>query len=242
MSLSRLKHALRNRKRQETNWGCGHGYWHHETDKSVSKIIDHTPCGVSFPCRLCLTDRLFHEVCMSDSASLVASRIHDRGRAGSPVDFIIAAVFVCIFGVVVHAFQYRGALGESDLYRVLVGLLDGAVSGRGIDSPLHYDRNFGFGYLAAFYALADPATLRDPDRLMGLMNQVGFWSMIPAQLCFWCAVSLIHGTRAGSIALIVFALGPMIPELATSGHQVIPMFGFLCAAAILMFLPVNGWR
>jgi hypothetical protein len=33
-----------------------------------------------------------------------------------------------------------------------------------------------------------------------------------------------------TVALIVFALAPTIPELATSGHQVIPMFAS-CAPA-----------
>ena len=164
------------------------------------------------------------------------------GRVSGSIEFGIALAFVVIFGLVVHAFQYQGELGESDLYRVLDGLMGGAVSGKGIASDLHYDRDFGFGYLMSFYEFADPATLRDPDRLMPLMNQVGFWSFIPALLCFWCAVSLAHGARAATLALIIFALSPMIPELATSGHQVIPMFGFLCAGAVLMFLPVSGWR
>src|ERR1700712_1776007 len=157
-------------------------------------------------------------------------------------DVMIAAAFIVVYAIVINAFRYHGALAESDLYRVLVGLLDGAVSGKGLASDLHYDRDFGFGYMAAFYAFVDPATLRDPDRLMQLMNQVGFWSMLPTLLFFWCAVRLVHGERAATIALIVFAFGPMIPELATSGHQIIPMFGLLCAAATLLFLPLTGWK
>ena len=136
----------------------------------------------------------------------------------------------------------RNALAESDLYRVLVGLMDGASSGTGIASDLHFNREFGFGYLAAFYAFVDPATLRDPDRLMALINQVGFWSMLAALAFFWCAVQLIHGSRVATIALVVFALGPMVPELATSGHQTIPMLAFLFAGASLLMLPVTGWK
>jgi hypothetical protein len=151
-------------------------------------------------------------------------------------------IFVLLFAVVISAFQYRDALAESDLYRVLVGLLDGENSGAHLASPLHYDPDFGFGYITAFYAFADPATLRDPDKLMSLMNQVGFWFMLAGLLLFWCAVRLVHGARVATIALIIFALGPMIPELATSGHQAIPMFAFLCAGACLLFLPLTGWR
>jgi hypothetical protein len=163
-------------------------------------------------------------------------------RRDLPIDFIAALIFVLLFAIGVHAFQYRDALAESDGYRVLVGLLDGEVGGTGVASKLHYDNTFGFGYLAAFYAFADPATLRDPDKLTDLINQVGFCFMLTGLLGFWCAVSLIHGARAGTIALVVFGLGPMILELGTSGHPVIPMFALLCAGATLLFLPVTGWR
>lgn len=146
-----------------------------------------------------------------------------------------------VFAIGVHAFQYRGAFAESDGYRVLIGLLDGAVGGTGIASSLHYDNTFGFGYLAAFYALADPRTLQNPDDLTQLMNQVGFCAMLVGLLCFWCAVSLLHGTRAATVALVIFALGPMVLELATSGHPVIVMFALLFAGATLLFLPLTGW-
>lgn len=159
-----------------------------------------------------------------------------------PANFLIAFLFIVLFAIIIAAFEYHGALAEADLYRVLVGLMDGAVSGSGIESDLHYDRDFGFGYLAAFYAFANPAVLRDPDRLMSLMNEVGFWTMLPGLLLFWCAVRLVHRSLAATIALFVLALGPMFPEMATSGHQTIPMFAFLCGAATLLFLPVTGWK
>jgi hypothetical protein len=170
-----------------------------------------------------------------------------RPRAASlfrdaPLDFFVAVGFVLLFAIGLYTYQYHDALAESDLYRVLVGLLDGEVSGKGISSNLQYDHDFGFGYLAAFYRFADPATLRDPDRLMTLMNQVGFWFMLVGLMGFWSAVSMVHGARIGTVALIIFAFGPMIPELGTSGHQVIPMFAFLCLGATMLFLPVTGWR
>lgn len=160
---------------------------------------------------------------------------------GISVDFLAAVIFLLLFAVWVHAFQYRDAFAEADLYRVLIGLLDGAVSGAGIASSLHYDNTFGFGYLAAFYHLVAPATLRDPDKLTDLINQVGFYALLIGLLCFWCAVALIHRTRAATVALVAFGLGPMILELGTSGHAVIVMFALLCAGATLLFLPLTGW-
>ena len=160
---------------------------------------------------------------------------------GILVDFLVALIFLLLFAVGVHKFQYRDAFAESDLYRVLIGLLDGAISGTGIASSLHYDDTFGFGYLAAFYHLVSPATLRDPDQLTDLINQVGFYALLFGLLFFWCAVALIHGTRAATVALVVFGLGPMILELGTSGHPVIVMFALLCAGATLLFLPLTGW-
>lgn len=179
---------------------------------------------------------------MSLSFALPAQHTRTEPRSLLWTDGIIAVVFIIIYAVVIHSFQYRHGMAESDLYRVLVGLLDGANSGQGIASPLHYDRDFGFGYLEAVYLFVSPAILHDPDRLMPLMNDIGFWSMIPGLLLFWYAVRLIHGSFAATIALVVFALGPMNPEMYTSGHQTIPMFAFLCAGATLLFLPLTGWK
>jgi hypothetical protein len=182
------------------------------------------------------------EQVMSHATSTIERATASPLTRSFPIDFVAALLFVLLFAIGVHAFQYHDALAESDLYRVLVGLMDGANSGQGIASNLQYDHDFGFGYLAAFYAFADPGTLRDPDKLMALMNQVGFWFMLAALLCFWSAVTAVHGARAGTVALIIFGLAPMVPELGTSGHQVIPMFAFLCAGATLLLLPLTGWR
>ena len=53
---------------------------------------------------------------------------------GLPIDLIAALIFVLLFAIGVHAFQYRDGLAESDGYRVLIGLLDGEVGGTGIAS------------------------------------------------------------------------------------------------------------
>jgi hypothetical protein len=91
------------------------------------------------------------------------------------VDTVFGALFLLLFAVGVHAFQYRSVLGEADLYRVLNGMLDGAVTGSGLDSPLHYGRDFGFGYILALYAFVPVDVLRDPDRLIPVINTLGLF-------------------------------------------------------------------
>ncbi|HEY0185513.1 MAG TPA: hypothetical protein VGC09_22145 [Rhodopila sp.] len=178
---------------------------------------------------------------MSYSTAMPAHKQRLAQSSFMSIDFILAALFIVIFGIVINAFRYHTELAESDLYRVLVGLMDGASSGKGLTTDMHYDRDFGFGYLSALFTFVDHATLTDPDRLAALMNQIGFWFMFPCLLFFWCAVRLVHGASAATVALIVFALGPMVPELATSGHMTIPMLAFLFAGATLLLLPATGW-
>jgi hypothetical protein len=180
-------------------------------------------------------------VILSQAKSLSA---HSDGRfypVVERVDLAVAAMAIIVFALIEYTYQYRHILGEPDLYRVLVGLLDGAASGRWLNSPLHYDREFGFGYLAAIFHFVDPAVLTDPDRLIPIMNRVGLWALAPGLVCFWIAVRLAHGAMAATVALMVFSFSPMIVELGTSGHPSLPMFAFLSAAALCLFLPLRGW-
>lgn len=158
------------------------------------------------------------------------------------VDIAIVGLIALTFAIGIYLFRYQHALGEADLYRVMVGILDGAETGERLGSVLHYDRAFGFGYLAAIYAFASPAALHDPDALMTLINEIGFWSVLLALVCFWLSSRLIYGPRVAVAALVVFAFSPMMMELGTSGHQSMPMFALLNAAAICLFVPAAGWR
>ena len=146
------------------------------------------------------------------------------------IDTILACSCIVLFAVCVHTFQYRGVLGESDLYRVLNGMLDGANSGAKLGSDLHYGRDFSFGYILALYALLSDQVLRDPDRLIPIINDIGFYSIILGLIFFWLSTRLVFGARAATVALILFAFSPMILELATSGHQ----------NSYCLFLPVGG--
>lgn len=168
------------------------------------------------------------------------------GRAGvvtrpARIDMVVAIAASILFIVIEAAFQYRHVMAEDDLYRVIIGVMDGVDSGRFLSSPMHYDRDFGFGYLEALYYFLPTDVLRDPDRLMSAINPIGIWSLIFALPCLWFAVRLVHGALVATVSLIVFAFSPMMLELGTSGHQVLPMLAFLAAAALCMFLPVRGW-
>jgi hypothetical protein len=158
------------------------------------------------------------------------------------VDTILACSCIVVFAVCVHTFQYRGVLGESDLYRVLNGMLDGANSGAKLGSDLHYGRDFGFGYILALYALLPNEILRDPDRLIPIINDIGFYFVIVGLFFFWLSTRLVYGARAAMVAMALFAFSPMILELATSGHQVLIAFCFLSIAATFLFWPLAGWR
>ena len=156
------------------------------------------------------------------------------------VDTVFGALFLLLFAIGVHAFQYRSVLGEADLYRVLNGMLDGAVTGSGLGSPLHYGRDFGFGYILALYAFVPVEVLRDPDRLIPVINNLGFYSIILGLFFFWLSTYLVHGSRTATVAMALFAFSPMILELGTSGHPILIAFAFFSAAAACLFLPVSG--
>ncbi|MGH6834365.1 MAG: hypothetical protein ACREC9_02225 [Methylocella sp.] len=157
-------------------------------------------------------------------------------------DRICSAVILILFAVIVHAFQYRGVLGKPDLYRVIAGMMDGAETGSGLGSDLHYGREIGFGYILGLYALIPGEVLRNPDKLIPLINNLGFYSIILGLFFFWLSVCLVHGSRAAMVALALFAFSPMMLEQATSGHQILIAFFFLSAAAVCLFWPFAGWR
>jgi hypothetical protein len=137
------------------------------------------------------------------------------------LDTLFACSCIVLFAVAVHAFQYQGLLGEADIYRVLDGMLDGANSGAKLGSDLHYGRDFGFGYILALYAVLPDQVLRDPDRLIPIINDIGFYFTIVGLFFFWLSTRVVYGARAAMVALALFAFSPMTLELATSGHQIL---------------------
>jgi hypothetical protein len=160
----------------------------------------------------------------------------------SKIDILVAVTCIVVFALTEFWFQYQGVLGESDLYRVLVGMLDGDFSGSGMNSDFQYGREFSFGYILALYALAPTDVLRDPDRLIRLINDLGFCFSIIGIFFFWVSTCIVHGSRAALVALLLFAFSPVMLELGTSGHQILLAFAFAFAGATCLFLPVAGWK
>jgi hypothetical protein len=163
-------------------------------------------------------------------------------KKNTRIDVIAAGLFLLLFVIISHIFQYHGVMGDSDLYLALNGIIDGARMATGLGSNFHYGRDFSFGYILALYALVPVHVLSDPDKLIALINNVGFYSAIFGLIFFWLSVSVLHGFRAAFIALALFAFSPMVLDLATSGHQILTATAFLWAAAACLFWPLAGWR
>ena len=156
------------------------------------------------------------------------------------IDFCVAIFSITLFLLCIHHFQYRTILADDDLYRMLRGLLDGACSGTGFASELHYGKAFSFGYIFALYKLVDQHILQDPQSLIALMNQIGFWSSAAGSICFWGALWLLYDIRRATIAIVPFLFSPIFLEQGTSAHASLISFAFFAAAAVLLFLPAKG--
>jgi hypothetical protein len=175
-------------------------------------------------------------------ASNASRRLFGFGQESIWLDLFFAALAMAIYILWIDHFRYQGLLGEDDLYRVLVGLLDGARSGAHMASQSHYGKAFSFGYIAAFYRFVAPRTLADPQRLIALINEIGFWSAAAGCFSLWLLTWLLYGLRSATVALILFALSPMMLELGTSGHPILPAFAFFAAGSCCLLLPVRGVR
>jgi len=158
------------------------------------------------------------------------------------IDFVFAVLAMAGYALWLYKFGYRGFLAEDDLYSVLVGLLDGARNGTYLASVNHYGKSYSFGYIAALYQFASPHTLTDRQLLMSLMNSIGFWAACAGCLFFWLLAWLLHGLRVATVAVTLFALSPMMLELGTSGHQILPAFALFMAGAVCLLIPVGGIR
>jgi len=174
----------------------------------------------------------------ASSHSLGSSSI--ASPAGSAIDLATAAVAIVLYAVWSYAFQYKGMFGETDLYRVAIGLLHGARTGTDIAPALHYGKAFSFGYIAALYWFLDRATLAEPQTLLALINSIGYWSALAGCVLFWLMTRILYGLRTATIALCLFAFSPLLLDLGTSGSQILPAFALLMAGALSLCVRSRG--
>jgi hypothetical protein len=178
----------------------------------------------------------------SQTANVLRDRDDARLRLSSWIDAVIAVFAITTVALWVEKFRYRGLLGESDLYWVLNGLLDGARKATYLTSPHHYGKAFSFGYIAAIYHLVDHQTLIDRLQMITLINQIGFVSFVAGCVGIWLLTWSLYGGRSATIAVILFSFSPMMLELGTSGHQILPAFALFTAGAFCLLAPTDGWR
>jgi hypothetical protein len=157
-------------------------------------------------------------------------------------DVCVAGLSIAIYLFWCYWFRFKGTLGDADMYRMLRGLLDGAYTGSGFASGLHYGKGFSFGYIYSLYSLVDRTTMQDPQRLIALINGIGFWAAAVGSILFWASLWALHGVHRATIAIMVFLFSPIQLEQGTSGHPGIVSFAFFSAAALLLFLPTRGAR
>jgi hypothetical protein len=169
-------------------------------------------------------------------------RLLDFGPEARWIDFLIAALAMAMYVLWIYTFRYRGLLGEDDLYYVFVGLLDGARYGTHLASASQYGKAFSFGYIAAFYRFADAHTLADPQRLIALINEIGFWAAATGCFFFWLLARMLYGLRPATVAVLFFAFSPMMLELGTSGHPILPAFAFFAAGSCCLLFSASGAR
>ncbi|MBV8402274.1 MAG: hypothetical protein JOZ17_26660, partial [Acetobacteraceae bacterium] len=154
-------------------------------------------------------------------------------------------LIICLvagFAMLIRAFRFTDQLGEPDLYRVLLGILNGRATGLWLDDPLQYGSNFGYGYIQLLYWISPPATLASPELLIRLINKVGYCAAVMS-VAFLCAsLRAMYGIQVALLGTILFAFSPLFLDLATSGHPILLALTFFFAANSLFALGASGWK
>jgi hypothetical protein len=172
------------------------------------------------------------------SNSFESARSPESVPTGIPFFLCIAAMFTIIIGY----FHYTVEFNEDDLYRVLVGLLNGQATGRWLDDPAQYGIKFGYGYVALVYWLADAhvLTLTPRESLIEAINNIGFAASIVMVALMMASLRAMYGTAVTLFASIVFIFSPLFLEMATCGHQLLIALAFFFAANLLLVIEVPG--
>lgn len=168
-------------------------------------------------------------------------RIRDFFFTGNSYFFFVFAAFACL----IWMFHLNLEFNDSDLYRVLLGLLRGQGTGLWLDDPAQYGIKFGYGYVAMIYWLGEAHAfgLANRDSLLQAINTIGFAASVATVLLMMSSLRIMYGARVALLASIVFMFSPVFLDMATSGHQLLMALAFFFATNLVLVLDVRGpWK
>ncbi len=131
---------------------------------------------------------------------------------------------------------YDVTLAESDLARMVTGLVYGEATGLGIHAGLHYGLSFSFGYYHLLYAVAPAHFLLDPDQAAQLINALGL--VFGGLLALSCSLLLekLFGGPVAAAATISFLGSPVMLPFNISGHPMVAATAVVFFSAWLILL------
>jgi hypothetical protein len=150
---------------------------------------------------------------------------------------------IAIFILIVWALDYNDQLNEADLYRVLLGLLNGQASGLRIHDPSQYGMRFSYGYVAMIYWLggAHIFDIGNRENLIHTINEIGFLASAAMAGFLMASLRAMYDLSTSLLASLIFLLSSVVLEMATSGHQLLIALAFFFAANLLLVLDIAGW-
>lgn len=139
---------------------------------------------------------------------------------------LLPVVGVLLSGV---CMGYDVTLAESDLARMVTGLVYGEATGLRIHAGLHYGLSFSFGYYHLLYLVAPAHSLLDPDQAAQLINAIGL--VFAGLLALSCSLLLekLFGGPVAAATTLSFLGSPMMLPFNISGHPMV------AATALLFF-------
>jgi hypothetical protein len=159
--------------------------------------------------------------------------------ASVPYFMFVAALFVFL----ITSFHFEAELNEGDLYRVVLGLLNGKATGLELNDPMQYGIRFGYGYVAMVYWLGELHifAITHRESLIEAMNAIGFVASLAIVGFLMASLQIMYGAPTALFASTIFLFSPLFMEMATSGHQLLIALAFFFAANLVLLLDVRGW-
>jgi hypothetical protein len=160
--------------------------------------------------------------------------------ASVPYFMCVAALFIFL----ISTFHFKSELNEGDLYRVVLGLMNGKATGLGLNDPTQYGIRFGYGYVAMIYWMEELHILAITHResVIEAVNAIGFVASLATIGFLMASLNIMYGAPTALLASTIFLFSPLFLEMASSGHQLLIALAFFFAANFVLLLDVQGWR